>query len=145
MSVVICTHNGAARLPATLAHLAAQKAIDHAQWEVVVVDNASADGSAQVARDCWPPAAAVSLRVIEEPRLGLSRARLRGLAEARYEIVSFVDDDNWLADDWVAIAAEVLSANPDLGAIGSLSYPVCETDPPEWFVRFQRRFFAILT
>ncbi len=143
--MVVCTHNGAARLPTTLAHLATQKAIDHARWEVIVVDNASADGSARVAQDCWPPAATVSFRVIEEPRLGLSIARLRGLAEARYEIVSFVDDDNWLADDWVATVAEVMSANPDLGAIGSLSYPVCETDPPRWFAQFQGRFYAVLT
>ena len=39
VSLVICTHNGAARLPQTLAHLAAQKNTDGLTWEVIVVDN----------------------------------------------------------------------------------------------------------
>jgi hypothetical protein len=39
VSVVICTHNGAARLPQTLAHLAAQKNTGAIAWEAILVDN----------------------------------------------------------------------------------------------------------
>jgi hypothetical protein len=38
VSVVICTHNGAARLPQTLAHLAAQKDTGGVAWKAVLVD-----------------------------------------------------------------------------------------------------------
>src|SRR5687768_534263 len=115
VSVVICTHNGAARLPAVLSHLAAQQA--EVPWEVVVVDNASTDDTAQVATRHWQ-AQAAPLRVVSEPQLGLSNARRRGLDAAAYPIVAFVDDDNWLAPDWVATAARLMAQLPDVGALG---------------------------
>lgn len=42
------------------------------------------------------------LRVVLEPRLGSNLARERGLREARYELVSFIDDDNWVNENWVS-------------------------------------------
>ncbi len=144
VSVVICTYNGAARLPATLAHLAAQKGGDGLEWEVIVVDNASTDDTAEVARRCWPPDAPALLRIVHEPRSGLANARVRGFAEARHEIVSFVDDDTWVADDWISIVSEVMSKSPGLGALGSLAYPACEIQAPPWFERFKINY-AILT
>src|SRR5690348_8092021 len=72
ISVVICTYNGAERLPQTLAHLAAQEDTGTIAWEVLVVDNASTDDTAEVARRCWPADAPAPLRVVGEPRMGLS-------------------------------------------------------------------------
>src|SRR6185437_5482655 len=64
VSVVICTYNGAARLPRTLAHLAAQENTGAIAWEVLVVDNASTDDTAEVARRCWPAHAPAPLRIV---------------------------------------------------------------------------------
>jgi len=140
VSVVICTYNGAARLPQTLAHLAAQEKTGAIAWEVIVVDNASTDDTAKVARRCWPADAPAPLRVVDEPRIGLSTARTRGFAEARYEIVSFIDDDNWVASDWINRVNETMSADSRLGALNGLSYPVCEIEPPPWFERFRENY-----
>ena len=54
VSVVVCTHDGAARLPATLAHLVSQTVPAGLAWEVVVVDNASTEATGTVAREAWP-------------------------------------------------------------------------------------------
>jgi glycosyltransferase involved in cell wall biosynthesis len=140
VSVVICTYNGAARLPQTLAHLALQRNTDNIAWEVLVIDNASTDDSAETARRCWPVDASAPLRVVDEPRIGLSSARTRGFAEARYEIVSFVDDDNWVAEDWIRRVSDTMSADSMLGAFNGLSYAVCEIEPPGWFDRFQANY-----
>ena len=142
--MVICTYNGAARLPQTLARLAAQENTDAIAWEVLVVDNASTDDTAEVARRCWPADAPAPLRIVREPRLGTANARRRGLMEARYEIVSFVDDDNWLAAHWLAVMSDIMSGDPKLGALGSISYSVCEIEPPRWFERF-RADYAVFT
>jgi glycosyltransferase involved in cell wall biosynthesis len=133
VSVVICCYNSAKRLPQTLSHLAVQEVTGDVCWEVVVVDNASTDNTARTARECWAENSPAPLRVVYEPRLGLSYARQRGFADAKYELVSFVDDDNWVCHEWVQIVAEVMSRHPDVGACGGFSGAVCEIQPPWWF------------
>ena len=141
-SVIICCHNGATRLPTTLAHLMAQE-LPMTPWEVLLVDNGSTDGTAAVARSCWQNGPA-PLRVIDEPCLGVRNARERGLAEAKYEFLGFVDDDNWVAQDWVRAAYELISSDSSLGAVGSIRTPACEVSPPAWFANFHSRY-AVLT
>jgi glycosyltransferase involved in cell wall biosynthesis len=134
VSVVICTHNGAKRLPQTLAHLKAQQVPTDLDWEVIVIDNASVDTTAEVARACWRDSC-VPLRVVYEPRLGLSNARERGFTEASYDLVSFVDDDNWVCNTWVVTVSKDMSSSLRLGAMVGLVRPVCEVAPPPWFNR----------
>lgn len=133
VSIVICCHNGARRLPDTLSHLAAQKTDCRLRWEVIVVDNASRDDTADVAQASWPKRHPVPLRVAYEPRLGLSNARERGFDEADCDIVAFVDDDNWLCTEWVQTAAEIMTRQTDIGACGGPIEAVCEVSPPRWF------------
>jgi glycosyltransferase involved in cell wall biosynthesis len=140
--VAICCHNGEGHLPATLTHLKGQQVRSKIPWEILLVDNASTDRSAEVARQFWADTAAAPLRVVFEPRLGLTYARERGLHEARYEIVSFVDDDNWVASDWVTVASETMSADPELGAIGSINRAVSGIAFPQWFSRYCQYYAA---
>lgn len=137
VSIIICCHNSAHRLPETLAHLAQQRRTEGITWEVLIVDNASTDGTAEVARELWPADAPAPLRVVDEPALGLSQARRRGLRDARYELLSFVDDDNWVCPDWVALTVEIMDAHPESGACGGMVTAVCEGAPPAWFSAVQ--------
>jgi glycosyltransferase involved in cell wall biosynthesis len=136
VSVVICCYNSASRLQQTLRHLAAQVVPPGLCWEIVVVDNASADNTAAIARQLWPVDAPVPLRIVHEPTPGLSHARCRGFSVARYEFVSFIDDDNWVCPDWVERINETLNAHPEVGACGGLNEAVYEIAPPAWFDRF---------
>lgn len=131
ISVVLCCHNSARVLPATLAHLANQAVRPSVQWEVIVVDNASTDDTAGAAK-LWPRGK-VPLRVVAEPKLGLAYARMRGVEEARGAIISFVDDDNWLCRDWVQTVYDVMRAHPEVGALGGIVEPEFETARPPWF------------
>lgn len=137
VSVVICCHNSAKRLPQTLAHLAAQQLDSSVSWEVIVVDNASTDDTARVARESWPSSSAAPLRVVHEPQLGLNYARSLGFSESRYEFVCLVDDDNWVSPEWVQTVFEVMSEHADVGACGGFIEEACETDPPWWFERYK--------
>lgn len=137
VSVVVCCHNSAARLPETLAHLAAQESAAGGPWEVIVVDNASTDNTAGVALAEWPVDSPAPLRVVTERTLGLSHARIRGLSESTYGLVSFVDDDNWVCPEWVRCASELMSSRPEVGACGGQIEAVCEVPPPRWFDRYK--------
>jgi len=136
VSVVICCHNSAKRLPPTLAHLASQQNCDIIPWEVIIVDNASQDDTGRVALEewsKWSKSKSIPLRVVHEPQLGLIYARLRGIFEAHYEFISFVDDDNWVYPNWVRLGWEILSQHPEVGACGGYGEPVFESVPPWWF------------
>lgn len=140
VSIVICCYNSAARLPQTLHHLASQKVSPEICWEVIVVDNASTDNTAQIALELWPLDFPTPLRVVREPQPGLSFARRRGFEEAQYEFVSFVDDDNWVANNWVETVYEIMISRPEVGACGGRSTAAFEREAPDWFETFQSSF-----
>jgi hypothetical protein len=88
VSVVIPTYNAAAFLAEAVASARAQT---YAPVEVVVVDDASADGTADLAESLGARA------VRQEENRGPSAARNRGVAMAEGEVVAFLDaDDAWL-------------------------------------------------
>jgi glycosyltransferase involved in cell wall biosynthesis len=142
LSVIICCHNSSSRLPLTLSHLKGQEP-PAAPWELLLIDNASTDVTAEVARSCWQDGPA-PLRIIDESRLGVRFARERGLREARYEFLGFVDDDNWVAHDWVRTAHHIMSTDSELGAVGSIREAACEVSWPAWFDDFHS-LYAVLT
>jgi glycosyltransferase involved in cell wall biosynthesis len=89
ISVVIPTRNRAAMLSDALRSVAAQTFSD---YELIVVDDGSADDTAHVVRS-----AEISVRYLWQDHSGVSAARNRGVAAARSEWIAFLDsDDLWL-------------------------------------------------
>ena len=134
LSIVICCYNSAPRLSPTLAHLKVQKQ-PSVPWEIVLIDNASTDNTVEVAESSWVDGP-VPLRIVYEAQQGTRYARERGLQEASYSLVGFVDDDTWVASDWVRTAYEIMSSDQTLGAVSSIRIPVSEVPLPAWFHRY---------
>jgi glycosyltransferase involved in cell wall biosynthesis len=137
VSVVVPCYNSASRLPDTLTHLARQR-VRRVPWEVIVIDNASTDDTAEVARAVWDATgSAVPFRVVAQPVKGLSAARMMGFRQARYDYVLFCDDDAWLCEDYVARAHEIMERDPRIGVLGGRGTARFEVPPPDWFERYQ--------
>jgi glycosyltransferase involved in cell wall biosynthesis len=133
ISVVVCTYNGAERLPAVLDHLAAQEPPADLAWEIVLVDNASTDGTRAVAASVQT-GALPSLRYIYEAAPGLTPARQCGVRASRGAWIAYVDDDNLLEQGWLAAIRQAIRDHPDAGGIGGeivLDWPV----PPPGYLR----------
>ncbi|MBI4789491.1 MAG: glycosyltransferase [Chloroflexi bacterium] len=109
ISVVIPTHNGAATLPACLQSLRSSSLPPH---ELIVVDDCSSDGSAEIAQQFQ----CCIVRLDEN--IGAARARNRGAQTATGDVLFFTDDDVIVAPDALAQVAEDLSAPLSAGVVG---------------------------
>src|SRR3954468_11042929 len=81
ISIVVCTHNRANMLADALISLCRQQTEDRFRCELIVIDNASTDDTAEVVAhlaDVCP----FPLRYVYEPRAGIVPARNRGVQEA---------------------------------------------------------------
>lgn len=99
ISIPICTRDRAPSLAQTLESLAATSIPEGETAELIVVDNGSTDATPETVSGS--PVRQMPVRHIFEPRLGLSHARNRALAEARGEILLFTDDDVRVPQDWI--------------------------------------------
>ena len=89
ISVVIPSYNRRHTLERALQSVFAQTCRVN---EVILVDDGSTDGSSEMVRQLFP-----EVIVLEQPNLGVSAARNRGIAKARCEWIALLDsDDSWL-------------------------------------------------
>jgi peptidoglycan/xylan/chitin deacetylase (PgdA/CDA1 family) len=109
VSIVVPAYNEALLLPGCLASLFAQGY--PGPIEILVVDNASTDGTGDLARRA-------GVRVIEEPVRGYGRALRSGFAAARGEIIAATDADSIVPCDWIARLVATYDAHPDVVAVG---------------------------
>lgn len=105
ISIVIPNHDGAATIGKCLA---AALASEYGRFEVVVVDDGSTDGSAEIIE-------AFPVELVRFPlRLGVSRARNAGAAASSGDLLVFIDADCLLPPDALAIASRSYGARSDL-------------------------------
>lgn len=127
-SVIVTTRDRAPLLEDCLRSILADRS--RAIRELVVVDNASSDATAEVVRDA-AAGAAVPVRYVREERLGQSHARNAGAKAARGEILVFTDDDVVVREGWVDALVRGFD-DPAVGAVGGRILPDWEEPPPAW-------------
>ncbi len=118
VSVIIPAYDRREGVLRALDAIAAQT-LDRTQIEVIVVDNASTDGTSDAVRS-WPASLTVRLLRIEKNR-GPAQARNLGLEEAQGEFVAFTDSDCIPSPRWLE---EGLTAfGPGVGVVQGATAP----------------------
>jgi glycosyltransferase involved in cell wall biosynthesis len=128
LSVVVCTHDR----PLDLAGCLDALALLDSPVEVVVVDSASdppCTGLVERYANAIP-----GIRYVREDRPGLSRARNRGIREARGDLVAFIDDDTAPTPSWARYMVEAFDADEAVGCVGGACIAVFEdaSRRPKW-------------
>ncbi len=119
VSVIVPTYNRRALLAESLASLGAEEGVD---YEIVVVDDGSTDGTAAWLATLGDP----RIRVLSGAHAGIAAARNRGLAAARGAIVAFHDSDDLALPGRLARPLAYLRAHPDVDLV--VQNGVIETD-----------------
>lgn len=132
ISAIICTHNREQYLGAAIDSLLQQRFGQYEdRYEVIVVDNASSDRTAEIVQS---KLANPKLRYVHEPTLGLSVARNCGAAAARAEVLAYLDDDAEASAHWLAALWAVFEQEEKIAIAGgkvTLIWPP-DTTPPDW-------------
>lgn len=141
ITIIICCYNSALKLPKTLEHLAQQKVSKDFSYEVLLVDNASTDNTAEFAMSYWETLNTnVPLHIVHEETPGLVYARICGVKAAKTELLIFCDDDNWLREDYVQNAVDIMNADATIGALGGQSVLAPYIDAPCWWEEHQGNY-----
>lgn len=111
VSVIVCTYRRAGYLPGLIQSLAAQTVPAE---EILVVDNEASKDTEAIVRDA-AERTGLAVRYLPESRTGLSHARNRGLAEAKGEILAFLDDDALPFPPWTEALRRGALRHPKAG------------------------------
>ena len=115
VTVVIPVRNDARRLAVCLASLREQD-YPPDRYEVIVVDNGSTDDSRLIADEA-------GAKVLCFPGLRVGALRNRGVAEARGEILAFVDSDHEVPAGWIHSGTIQLTGDRSTNMVGSPYLP----------------------
>lgn len=112
VSIIIVNLNGERYLKRCLTSVLAQT---HPDFEVILVDNGSTDGSVVLVREQFP-----SVQIIEAgENLGFAKANNVGIQATDAPYVATLNNDTWVEPDWLAQLASVMESDPRIGTCAS--------------------------
>ncbi|HVR28679.1 MAG TPA: glycosyltransferase family 2 protein [Thermoanaerobaculia bacterium] len=117
MSVLVLSWNGLRHLETLRPAIEALEP-PGVDWELLVLDNGSSDGTADWVRSRWPRA-----RLIESPsNLGFAAGNRRLVEEASGDAIAFLNNDTRVVPGWLAaLVAALASAPNDVAAVSGLT------------------------
>jgi peptidoglycan/xylan/chitin deacetylase (PgdA/CDA1 family)/GT2 family glycosyltransferase len=135
ISVVVPAYNEEQYLRACLESLKRQ---DYAaEYEVIVVDNASTDDTARIARD-W------GAKVVYESKRSPACARQKGAEVATGKIIAFIDADTQAPPNWLSTIVWRFLCDPETAVISG-PYAYCDTGKVSRIMSYAGSFVSIIT
>ena len=133
ISICICTYRRPALLSRLISKLEGQRTDHLFTYSAVVVDNDAA-GSGQEAIRTAGAAGSVTVDYDIEPERNIALARNRSITCATGNMVAFIDDDEFPADDWLYRHFQALKDSQASGVLGPVR-PHFEGSAPSWLTK----------
>lgn len=135
ISLVICTYNRAKFIGEALDSLAKQSLAPDL-FEIILVNNNCSDNTEEICLDFIAANPQLDTKYVIERQQGLSFARNRGIAEAKYDIITYIDDDAYARENFLEVIYEYMNANPNIAGVGGKVIPRYETEEPQWMNKY---------
>jgi glycosyltransferase involved in cell wall biosynthesis len=143
VSIVIPARNEPDYSAHALRSVAEQRA-SGVDLECVVVDNGSTDATVSVVRAFQTATPGLPITLISEPEPGIARAKNRGAAAARGDVLLFLDADSWMEQ---GLVCEVVGQYQMGKPAGSIRVAADSIDPLEqlffWLTEVGKVLFGI--
>ena len=134
ISVIMPTKNRASSITAAIDSVLDQV---WTNWELIVVDDASDDGTADMVRSLYRDP---RIRLIKAKGIGVSAARNTGLSAARGELIAYLDTDNTWTPDYLKFMTVALSQEKAMTGYAVLQGFKGEHSELEKIFYYNRRF-----
>jgi glycosyltransferase involved in cell wall biosynthesis len=134
VSIICCTYNGVRRLPKTFEAIKKQDFLG--DWEFILVDNASDDGTSEYAQSFFSDSG-LRYQIIQCHKAGKNFALWQAFESVNFSYILICDDDNELFPDYLTLGLEILENNHKIGALGGKGMAPKELELPEWFEWYQ--------
>ena len=131
--VCICTYKRAALLRRLLRELGEQETGGGFSYSIVVVDNDTQQSAQPVVAE-FASGSKVPIQYCLEPRQGIALARNKAIANAKGDLVAFIDDDEFPIRNWLAILFKTLHQYGVDGVLGPVK-PHYDEQPPRWVIK----------
>jgi glycosyltransferase involved in cell wall biosynthesis len=129
ISIVVCTFNRAADLRRMLESFFSQRHLTEIEFELLIIDNNSRDNTAAIVQEFSNHR---NVRYSFEPKQGLNFARNRGISESKGQIVSFLDDDVLVGENWLTNLKRSFEEE-DADVVGGKVSLAFDAPPAMWF------------
>jgi glycosyltransferase involved in cell wall biosynthesis len=143
ISICICTFKRAVLLRRLLERLDNQQTDGLFTYSVVVADNDSGQSAQQVVAS-FASTTHLPATYCVEPQQNIALARNMALQHAEGDLIAFIDDDEFPADDWLCNLFKACMTYGVAGVLGPVK-PHFESDPPQWVEKgkfFERPMYS---
>ena len=135
ISIVICSFNRGQFIGEALDSLSKQT-LAPSLFEIIIVNNNSTDNTATVCKKFIDQHPELDVKYVIETNQGLSFARNRGIAESKYNIITYIDDDAYAKPDFLELIFNYFTKHPDTAGIGGKVTPRYEIKEPNWMNKY---------
>ena len=116
LSVIVCTYNPEKSAFQNCLNCLTLASRQFQPNEILIIDNNSTEAVDSVDYVKHFLEMNPFARVISESKQGLTPARLRGIKESSGQLIIFIDDDNFIDENYFSVAADIYRTHPFIGS-----------------------------
>ena len=131
-SIIICSYNGANKIKEAVKYLKCLE-VNGFDFEIIIVDNNSTDDTYVTAQALSVEHSEIKILVVKEQKSGKPNAMFTGFNMASYKYLLVCDDDNWLYENYLTVAFQLLDQNDRIGILGGRGVIEAKQELPVWF------------